>query len=176
MNRVHNRGLELPVYPADTLFINPKHTDPAESDVHGTGTFVRRVDMFAEGFSSLKKALNTADEVFARVAGHTGAIVVEHHWGFLDRPRSVQQQKLWPLVPPEFTLIAEIEIIRDIQPLTADQKEKLEDYSVWDTKLAGNGYTWIDYSSGQFINGLSITQPEPQLILSDIEPLIAAIR
>lgn len=105
------------------------------------------------GFMNLREALDVADDMFDEIASLCGAQVPEHTWGVAKAPKSRPQEGYTrlpnPLLPPKLELVADTQIIRGLQPLTAEEsaaiKAELAAYNASDAP-----YTWEDASPEQF--------------------------
>ncbi len=140
-----------------------------------TPTAIRYCDIMAPKDYSLREVLEIADDEFENIARITGTFVVTHSWGLFKAPAPTSINDMYirrGQLPRHYLLAAEVEVIRNIRKLTADQKSDLEqvgsDYYSSEQRRAG--LTWTDLSANQFINGKRQGELTERTWLVDIEP------
>lgn len=178
MALARNIGLELPVYGPETRIAWGKN-QVRTAEQRREDTFVRRMRFRAPESSSLKEALSTADDTYDAIALFAGAKVVKHTWGLFKAPGSQQYFKCQPgehkpLLPDDYILVAEVDIIRGIRGLTGQQKKQLNgSIDLYDRSVSDQ--IWADAHPSQFTHGYGPGRAQPGIWLVDIEPIFDTI-
>ena len=169
---VHNLGLELPVYTEDTS-VAWTLEDIKKAAQAETERFVRRACLeYDGGVGSLKKALKLANEALRRIADHVDSGTIDYTWGLYQGYSPIRDRKhdssRHPLIPPGFSLVADVEILPQAQRLDHIESEeleiKLDDFFVTHRRV----YGICDIGAEQFMTrGLGGSQ---DTVLVDIEP------
>jgi len=127
---VHNLDLDLPIFPRYKSVAWSTEDIKACAKSHRE-KFVRRVTLQYTGATSLKAALNTADETLNRIAEYADIDVVEHRWGLSRRrpSRNAWRYDDWRLqsdfVPQGYQLVAEVANLAPLIDPPEDIRSKL---------------------------------------------------
>lgn len=186
-------GLELPVYDADAPVVNDLELpDLEEIETFTPTTALRavkgnlRAAPTAPTPETLPELLHITDEELETVSKLCMSKVVEHTWGLLKDPKGTHNglhTPLGSLVPKGYSLVAEVDIIKNAIPATLRNAPRIF--------LRGNlghiaihpgvaqyywrpeGYYLWDIASRQFVVGTSSQdegKPRSSRWLVDIEP------
>lgn len=119
--------------------------------------------------------LNTADELFNKVAERCGTQVVAHTFGLTDWDESAHlpgyPMLSHPSIPDEHELVAEVTIVPDATPITpghplySPMKQTMR--QIQEEAIRNNSWHWSDARPEQFV-----VSPTGDITLVDIEPFI----
>lgn len=138
-------------------------------------TFIRCVRLRTSNakINSLHDILETADRLFEEAANFAGATVVNHQWGLtLNHPGRYTHKDEDAVLPEGYRLVAEVERLTDTLHPTDEQVSILNKY--YSLQDSSEGVFWTDYHAYQFTNGIGHINPDTQLYLHDIEPILDA--
>ena len=171
-----HHGLELPVWDQETPVIY-RHSD-MDSAARSQDSFVRVTRIRGVGCKSLKQCLEIADAELVAVADRCDAKVIRHEWGLHKPPvsRKFYGLGLWEypdgLLPPGFMLVADVDAIKDPEPVSTQQGlyiKLMSEMTGHVTSRRKNGsLTLDDMSASQFL--LGCIRGETDVWLADIEP------
>lgn len=135
--------------------------------------FVREVRLGPGiGIATLTEYLDLADEIFDYTATAIGAKVIGHTWGLA--PPNPYIHRPHPLVPPSATVVAEVDILRNVRDLTESEarnaRVSMTDFA--NLRRSIGQPWWRDYDAKQFINGQLTVEGREELWLVDIEPFL----
>lgn len=180
---LNNPAAKLPEFDrADVLWNKLQYTRPTKGNY-----FVRPVRVLSDiavAFS-LDTILAKADEEFERLGSLTSATILPHTWGLIERPplrikldTSFAMLHTHPELPDGVLLAAKVETIQEQSPLNDDDFTLIyEGFGRYRNQyLPGYNQNQVltdVYSSVQYSKGQLSSQPKEQVILHDIEPLIA---
>jgi len=143
---------------------------------------IRFVKLDAPGFDNLTDVLLSADEAFAEVAQFCGTSVLRHTWGLSELPRSMTpdmatyleeaQESAKHLLPAGKVLVAEVDVVRDQEPLDSYDTEAIRQ-GLNQHILGTSKAFWYDGEHCQFVKGSTADTNKRQLTLVDIEPRIS---
>lgn len=115
--------------------------------------------------------LSRAEDQFDLIAGFCGARVVSHDWALADQsvhPRARHNQPR--PIPAGYMLVAQVEAIRDITPLTEEMAELvISGVQTYNERNRSHPYHLRDLGPQQFSYGTVGASPEPQLVMHDLD-------
>jgi hypothetical protein len=164
-------GLELEVFPPETPVIRSK-SDLRKISDSGETHVVRQVN--PGGFTSLGHTLKVVDRRFKALEEACDVRVVDHRWGLYPIDPTKER---WiphysePRVPRNHLVVARVEVIRNLTPLSDDESADLRNEIIpWQTELwqAGKAYP-PDLGIVQFGKGENPNN-EPATWLLDVDP------
>jgi len=168
--------IDLPEYPQDKVIW--KKSELAKISEADAKTVIRAVRTAQLDRLSLHDILSLADKEFASVSTLVGAEVVGHQWGLARMPLRTPQapHRQYPssassTLPPNYCLVAEVDVVHDIEPLSDSQSDDVMRTSIEYFESAGQ-YKWRELYPAQFRQGRTLSQEATKLLLLDIEPIL----
>lgn len=167
------RDVDLPIFPVDEVAWNyyqiKQRADLGEP-------FVRRAQLAYKGEQrSLKKVLESADELFDRACGSVGAAVVHHEWGLTKINNAAKWlvknvsviRRGFELLPTDYLLVAEVDCIVGGASVPSERSGGLDNLRWYTANTeSGNIRCW-DLLAKQFVES-----PSGATTLVDIDPLL----
>ncbi len=126
---------------------------------------------FIPSGTRLVDILSRAEDQFGLIAEFCGASVVSHDWALADRSDHPQPRFNQPRpIPAGYMLVAQVEAIRDITPLTEEMAELVvSGVQTYNERNHSHPYHLRDLGPQQFSYGVIGSSPEPQLVMHDID-------
>lgn len=169
-----NLGLELPEYVAEKPIAWTKDDIYRCITEATTPIFVRRAYLDIIGQTTLRGALNLADETFATVAEQCGAQFSPPHWGLAaiqeQGGRRYHASYHDDMMPKGYALVAEVPIIHSASPLNVGQYDQVM-RGLHAHRQSGKP-VWLEDYPHAFIQGIAPDATETQIHLVDIDPII----
>jgi hypothetical protein len=136
---IHNYGIELPIYPTKAVVATSNEAIEAAASDPDASSFLRRVRLHCPGARNLGTALRISETAMRALAQTTGADIPQSPLGLYRLPPEKRYYNT-PLAPKGYLLVADVEIIRPLSPMTVQERTalayKLDDHS-WRPREAG---------------------------------------
>jgi hypothetical protein len=166
IGELQHDGLRLPIFdPEDVAWIE---TDIIRTGQRSADKFVRRARINSIETLDLKETLHIADSLFSLAAIQTHTVVIAHEWGVT--PKYFDPEGDSPWLPDGYSLVAEVETIRDAIQLTPAATALSHLFAV-DDDLSSQ-YIWSDKDYDQWVRGYRGNSTVAEVVLADIEPEI----